>query len=102
MQEGWVVGLWYVGSLYFESSLSSLVSWQFRKLQPNPRYVPYIRPSPPYIIDVRIISIYWVLADFLTLERRHSFFLQKPTLTTPQHRSAQSSFTRPRTKSDVP
>ena len=80
----------------------SCVSRQFRKLQPNPRYVPYIRPSPPYIIDVRVISIYWVLADFLTLERRHSFFLQKPTLTTPQHRSAQSSFTRPRTKSDVP
>ncbi|KAH9057690.1 WD40-repeat-containing domain protein [Lactarius vividus] len=24
----------------------------FRKLQPNPRYVPYIRPSPPYIIDL--------------------------------------------------
>ncbi|KAI0255321.1 WD40-repeat-containing domain protein [Lactifluus subvellereus] len=24
----------------------------FRKLQPNPRYVPYIRPSPPCIIDL--------------------------------------------------
>ena len=36
----------------------SFVSRQFRKLQPNPRYVPYIRPSPPYIIDVRVISIY--------------------------------------------
>ncbi|KAF8264249.1 WD40-repeat-containing domain protein [Lactarius quietus] len=24
----------------------------FRKLQPNPRYVPYIRPSPPYVIDL--------------------------------------------------
>ena len=99
MQEGWVVGRWYVVSLYFHSWLIRL-SRQFRKLQPNPRYVPYIRPSPPYIIDVRVITIYWVL-DFLTLERGFSFSLQKHTLTTPQHRSAQSSSTRPRTRSDV-
>jgi polyadenylation factor subunit 2 len=33
---------------------------QFRKLQPNPRYVPYIRPSPPCIIDVRTASTQWV------------------------------------------
>lgn len=25
---------------------------QLRKLRPNPTYVPYMRPSPPYIIDV--------------------------------------------------
>ncbi|KAF8496743.1 hypothetical protein F5888DRAFT_1634777 [Russula emetica] len=25
---------------------------RIRKLQPSPRYVPYIRPSPPYIIDL--------------------------------------------------
>jgi hypothetical protein len=74
---------------------------QFRKLQPNPRYVPYIRPSPPYIIDVRSINIYWVLADLLTAEHGCSFSLQKPTLTMPRHRSAQSSCTRPRTRSDV-
>jgi polyadenylation factor subunit 2 len=31
-------------------------SQQLRKLQPNPRYVPYIRPSPPFVIDVRVIN----------------------------------------------
>ncbi len=38
---------------------------QFRKLQPSPRYVPYIRPSPPYIIDVRAAST-WRRLDLLT------------------------------------
>lgn len=31
---------------------------QFRKLQPSPRFVPYIRPSPPYVIDVRAATTY--------------------------------------------
>ena len=39
--------------------------------------------------------------NLLTVEHGRSFSLQKPILTMPRHRSAQSSSTRPRTKSDV-
>ena len=28
---------------------------QLRKLRPNPGYVPHLRPSPSFIIDVRIM-----------------------------------------------
>jgi hypothetical protein len=28
---------------------------QLRKLRPNPGYVPHLRPSPPFIVDVSVI-----------------------------------------------
>lgn len=51
------MGRWALVCPYITSSRAvadpAVPCVQFRKLQPSPRYVPYIRPSPPYVIDVR-------------------------------------------------
>ena len=48
------LGRWALvrSGLFTESSLREIY-WQMRKLRPNPTYIPYMRPSPPHIIDVK-------------------------------------------------
>ena len=73
---------------------------QLRKLRPNPGYVPHLRPSPSFIIDVR------VMVGLLHLRHEFngfisSYFLQKHIPKTLLPLCAPNSSTRQRTKSDV-
>lgn len=80
---------------------------QLRKISPSPRYLPYMRPAAPYIIDVWNPSdpmhmyqyfteyiVFFVRPIFSSSHRRH---IQK----TLRHRYAPSSFTRRRTRFGV-
>ena len=50
------MGRWaLVGNFLLHHSKFSERYTQLRKLRPNPGYVPHLRPSPPFIIDVSII-----------------------------------------------
>lgn len=52
------MGRWALVCYYCENGIVSLLTWscvQLRKLRPTPYYVPWVRPAPPYIIDVSVL-----------------------------------------------
>jgi len=80
---------------------------QLRKTSSSPRYLPYMRPAAPYIIDVRNsldpMHLYQYFTEYIVLFIRHihSFSRRKHTRGTLQRRYAPSSFTHQRTRFDV-
>lgn len=70
-----------------------LSSFQLRKHRPNPTYVPCMRPAPPYIVDVRIISNRYNRVHAERMIILTSFSLPLPTQVTHRHRCVPSSYT---------
>lgn len=73
---------------------------QLRKTKPNASYVPYLRPSPPYVIDVcgahklAIERVFNVIRDLSCCRPKHIQII-------PQRHSVQSLCTPQRTSCDV-
>jgi len=80
---------------------------QLRKTSSSPRYLPYMRPAAPYIIDVRNpldpMHLYQYLTEYIVLFTRYIFSSShlKPTRGTLRHRYVPSSFTHRQTRFGV-
>jgi hypothetical protein len=78
--------------------LLELIRVQLKKLRPNTRYTPYLRPALPFIVDVRrLLSTSYCTTEFLVF----SCYPLALILTTPRRLFAQSLYIRPQIKFDA-
>jgi polyadenylation factor subunit 2 len=99
------VGRWTLVSSHVPSTCCAVLQGlQLRRSLPSPRYLPYMRPALPYIIDVcnplDSMHLYQYFTEYIVLfaHQISSSFHRKPTRGTLRHLCAPSSSTRRQTR----